>query len=124
MVGVAAGDGHEGRVVNQVKRLSELAEDQTCPQNTVAEFPTRRHVARLTTPGLCCKFWLKGAQHVDGVFDLGGLRGGCYSATAMTQWLKWLYLLTLAVWIGSIVFFSFAVAPTVFKTLKPEDAAA
>jgi hypothetical protein len=32
-------------------------------------------------------------------------------------------LLTLAVWIGSIVFFSFAVAPTVFKTLKPEDAA-
>jgi len=43
---------------------------------------------------------------------------------AMTQWMKWLYLLTLAVWIGSIVFFSFAVAPTVFKTLKPEDAAA
>ncbi|HVM62801.1 MAG TPA: DUF4149 domain-containing protein [Verrucomicrobiae bacterium] len=42
----------------------------------------------------------------------------------MTQWLKWLYLVTLAVWIGSIVFFSFAVAPTVFKTLKPEDAAA
>ena len=42
----------------------------------------------------------------------------------MTQWLKWLYVLTLAVWIGSIVFFSFAVAPTVFKTLKPEDAAA
>jgi uncharacterized membrane protein len=42
---------------------------------------------------------------------------------AMTQWVKWLYLLTLAVWIGSIVFFSFAVAPTVFKTLKPEDAA-
>ena len=42
----------------------------------------------------------------------------------MTQWVKWLYLLMLAVWIGSIVFFSFAVAPTVFKTLKPEDAAA
>ncbi len=42
----------------------------------------------------------------------------------MTQWVKWLYVLTLAVWIGSIVFFSFAVAPTVFKTLKPEDAAA
>ncbi len=41
----------------------------------------------------------------------------------MTQWVKWLYLVTLAVWIGSIVFFSFAVAPTVFKTLKPEDAA-
>jgi len=33
-------------------------------------------------------------------------------------------LVTLAIWIGSIVFFSFAVAPTVFKTLKPEDAAA
>ena len=42
----------------------------------------------------------------------------------MTQGVKWLYLVTLAVWIGSIVFFSFAVAPTVFKTLKPEDAAA
>ena len=33
-------------------------------------------------------------------------------------------MVTLAIWIGSIVFFSFAVAPTVFKTLKPEDAAA
>lgn len=42
----------------------------------------------------------------------------------MTQVVKWLYLLLLTVWIGSIVFFSFAVAPTVFKTLKPEDAAA
>jgi Domain of unknown function (DUF4149) len=42
----------------------------------------------------------------------------------MTQWVKWFYLVTLAVWLGSIVFFSFAVAPTVFKTLKPEDAAA
>jgi len=42
----------------------------------------------------------------------------------MTQTAKWFYLVTLGVWIGSIVFFSFAVAPTVFKTLKPEDAAA
>ena len=42
----------------------------------------------------------------------------------MTQTVKWFYLVTLAVWIGSIVFFSFVVAPTVFKTLKPEDAAA
>jgi uncharacterized membrane protein len=41
----------------------------------------------------------------------------------MTHAVKWLYLLTLAVWIGSIIFFSFVVAPTVFKTLKPEDAA-
>ena len=41
----------------------------------------------------------------------------------MTHGVKWLYLLTLAVWIGSIVFFSFVVAPTVFGTLKPEDAA-
>jgi hypothetical protein len=40
----------------------------------------------------------------------------------MTQAVKWLYLVTLGVWIGSIVFFSFAVAPTVFRTLKPEDA--
>ena len=41
----------------------------------------------------------------------------------MTQAVKWVYLVTLAVWIGSIVFFSFVVAPTVFKVLKPEDAA-
>lgn len=41
----------------------------------------------------------------------------------MTQAIRWLYLVTLAVWVGSIVFFSFAVAPTVFKVLKPEDAA-
>jgi uncharacterized membrane protein len=56
------------------------------------------------------------------VLTVGAL--DCYSASAMTQWVKWFYLVTLAVWIGSIVFFSFAVAPTVFKTLKPEDAAA
>jgi uncharacterized membrane protein len=36
--------------------------------------------------------------------------------------IKWLYLLTLAVWIGSIVFFSFIVAPQVFKTLGAEEA--
>jgi len=40
----------------------------------------------------------------------------------MTQATKWFYLITLIVWIGSVVFFSFVVAPTVFKTLKPEDA--
>jgi uncharacterized membrane protein len=42
---------------------------------------------------------------------------------SMTQAVKWIYLVTLAVWIGSIIFFSFVVAPTVFKVLKPEDAA-
>lgn len=47
----------------------------------------------------------------------------CYAPAAMTHTLKWFYLLTLAVWIGTIIFFSFIVAPTVFKTLKPEDAA-
>jgi uncharacterized membrane protein len=36
---------------------------------------------------------------------------------------KWLYLVTLALWVGSILFFSFVVAPTVFKVLKPEEAA-
>src|SRR5258706_987230 len=41
----------------------------------------------------------------------------------MTQAIKWLYLVALSVSIGSIVFFSFFVAPTVFKVLKPEDAA-
>jgi uncharacterized membrane protein len=37
--------------------------------------------------------------------------------------IQWSYLLVLAVWIGSIVFFSFVVAPSVFKTLEPSDAA-
>lgn len=41
----------------------------------------------------------------------------------MTHAVKWFYLLTLAAWIGSIIFFSFIVAPTIFKTLKPDDAA-
>ena len=41
----------------------------------------------------------------------------------MTHAVKCLYLLTLAVWIGSIIFFSAIVAPTIFKTLKPDDAA-
>jgi len=42
----------------------------------------------------------------------------------MTPFVKWTYLVTLATWIGSIIFFSFTVAPTVFKVLKPEDSAA
>ncbi|MCG3150224.1 MAG: hypothetical protein PCFJNLEI_03705 [Verrucomicrobiae bacterium] len=41
----------------------------------------------------------------------------------MTQGIKWVYLISLAMWVGSIMFFSFVVAPTVFKVLKPEDAA-
>jgi hypothetical protein len=36
---------------------------------------------------------------------------------------KWFYLVVLALWVGSIMFFSFVVAPTVFKVLKPEEAA-
>ena len=41
----------------------------------------------------------------------------------MTQAVKWVYLVSLALWVGSIIFFSFFVAPTVFKVLKPDDAA-
>lgn len=41
----------------------------------------------------------------------------------MNQAIKYLYLVTLAVSIGTIVFFSFFAAPTIFKMLKPEDAA-
>jgi len=41
----------------------------------------------------------------------------------MTQAVKWFYLVALGVWVGSIIFFSFVIAPTVFKVLKPEDAA-
>ena len=36
---------------------------------------------------------------------------------------KWVYLLILAIWLGSIIFFSFVVAPTIFKVLEPQDAA-
>ena len=35
---------------------------------------------------------------------------------------KWLHLVALAVWLGSIVFFSFAVAPLVFSVLPRADA--
>ncbi len=41
----------------------------------------------------------------------------------MVPFVKWFYLLALSVWIGSIVFFSAVVAPTVFKTLPSDDAA-
>jgi hypothetical protein len=41
----------------------------------------------------------------------------------MVPFVKWFYLLALSVWIGSIVFFSVVVAPTVFKTLQSGDAA-
>ncbi len=36
--------------------------------------------------------------------------------------LKWVYLLALAIWVGEIVFFSFVVAPTVFRTLGTAEA--
>ena len=36
--------------------------------------------------------------------------------------LRFLYLLSLAVWIGSLVFFSFFVAPALFRTLPREEA--
>jgi hypothetical protein len=35
---------------------------------------------------------------------------------------KWLHLVALGVWLGSIVFFSFAVAPLVFSALPRADA--
>src|SRR2546426_11948434 len=41
----------------------------------------------------------------------------------MTQAVKWAYLVSLGLWVGSIIFFSFFIAPTVFKELKPVDAA-
>jgi len=36
--------------------------------------------------------------------------------------LKWLHVMALAVWLGGIVFFSFFVAPSVFRTLPPAEA--
>lgn len=40
----------------------------------------------------------------------------------MIGFVKWLHLVGLAVWLGSIVFFSFAVAPQVFGVLPRPDA--
>jgi hypothetical protein len=42
----------------------------------------------------------------------------------MTPIIKLVYLVALAVWTGAIVFFSAVIAPTLHRTLKPEDAAA
>ncbi|MCX7915807.1 MAG: DUF4149 domain-containing protein [Verrucomicrobiae bacterium] len=41
----------------------------------------------------------------------------------MSGVVKFLLLVTMSVWVGSIVFFSFVQAPTVFRTLEPESAA-
>ncbi|MZH46707.1 MAG: DUF4149 domain-containing protein [Nitrospinae bacterium] len=40
----------------------------------------------------------------------------------MSSLLNFIYLLSLVCWIGSIIFFSFFVAPVVFKTLEREKA--
>lgn len=40
----------------------------------------------------------------------------------MIGFAKWLHLVALGVWLGSIVFFSFAVAPQVFSALPRADA--
>jgi uncharacterized membrane protein len=36
--------------------------------------------------------------------------------------IKWLYLLALIVWVGEVVFFSFVVAPAMFRTFPTADA--
>ena len=41
----------------------------------------------------------------------------------MTPVIKYAYVVVLALWLGSIIFFSFVVAPTIFKVLSVEDAA-
>lgn len=41
----------------------------------------------------------------------------------MTGVVKFLLLVTIGIWVGSIVFFSLVQAPTVFRTLEPEAAA-
>jgi len=40
----------------------------------------------------------------------------------MYGFLRWLYLAALIVWLGEIVFFSFIVAPAIFRTFPPVDA--
>jgi len=40
----------------------------------------------------------------------------------MQALVKWLYLAALIVWVGEIVFFSFVVAPSIFRTFAAPDA--
>ncbi len=40
----------------------------------------------------------------------------------MLALVKWLYLLALIVWVGAVVFFSFVVAPALFRTFPTPDA--
>lgn len=40
----------------------------------------------------------------------------------MHAFVRWLYLLALIVWVGEVVFFSFGVAPAIFRTLPTADA--
>ena len=40
----------------------------------------------------------------------------------MIALVKWLYLIALIVWLGEIVFFSFVVAPAIFRTFPVVDA--
>jgi uncharacterized membrane protein len=40
----------------------------------------------------------------------------------MYGFVKWLYLLALIVWVGQVVFFSFVVAPVVFRTFAVPEA--
>ena len=37
----------------------------------------------------------------------------------MHGFVTWLYLMALIVWVGEVVFFSFVVAPAVFRTFPP-----
>jgi len=40
----------------------------------------------------------------------------------MYGFVKWLYVMALIVWIGEVIFFSFVVAPGVFRTFEPPEA--
>ena len=40
----------------------------------------------------------------------------------MYSLMKWLYLVALSVWLGEVVFFSFVVAPSLFRSLDASDA--
>ena len=43
-------------------------------------------------------------------------QGLCNSAGNMYSLMKWLFLTSLIVWLGEVVFFSFVVAPSVFRS--------
>ena len=68
---------------------------------------------------------MRGARGGDAaavVFGVAGCPGAYYHRPGMGHLLRFLYLLSLVVWIGGIIFFSFIGAPSTFQAVPVEMA--